>query len=191
MTKTDLCNRALAVLGHDRTIASFDTDASTEAMRCRLFFDVAFLNVLAAHNWDFAAVERTFTLSWRNGQGYATIVRPPDCAKLVSVENEDEKPIKVKQANGILYVKNGDAARTVTLRWVSKDSDIDTWPNAFAEAVVYELAAQLSGPMYGDASKTNGYMQMAQQKLSIAVTGETDETAFKGEFVNPFLDARR
>lgn len=191
MTKTDLCNRALAVLGHDRTITAYDTDSSTEAVRCRLFLDNAYLNVLAAHNWDFAAVERTFTLSWRNGQGYASIVRPADCAKLVSVENENEKPIKVKQANGILYVKNGDSESSVTLRWISTDTEIGDWPNAFTEAVVYELAAQLSGPMFGDASKSNGYMQMAQQKLSIAVTGETDETAYKGETSNPFLEARK
>jgi hypothetical protein len=191
MTKTDLCNRALAVLGHDRTITAYDTDSSTEAVRCRLFFDNAYLNVLAAHNWDFAAVERTFILSWRNGQGYASIVRPADCAKLVSVENENEKPIKAKQANGILYVKNGDAESSVTLRWISTDTGIGDWPNAFTEAVVYELAAQLSGPMFGDASKSNGYMQLAQQKLSIAVTGETDETAYKGETSNPFLEARK
>lgn len=191
MTKTDLCNRALAVLGHDRTITAYDTDSSTEAVRCRLFFDNAYLSVLADHNWDFAAVERTFNLSWRNGQGYASLVRPADCAKLVSVENENEKPIKVKQANGILYVKNGDAESSVTLRWISTDTEIEEWPNAFTEAVVYELAAQLSGPMFGDASKTNGYMQMAQQKLSIAVTGETDETAYKGETSNPFLEARK
>ena len=191
MTKTDLCNRALAVLGHDRTITAYDTDSSTEAVRCRLFLDNAYLNVLADHNWDFAAVERTFNLSWRNGQGYASIVRPADCAKLVSVENENEKPIRVKQANGILYVKNGDAESSVTLRWISTDTSVEDWPNAFTEAVVYELAAQLSGPMFGDASKTNGYMQLAQQKLSIAVTSETDETAYKGETSNPFLEARK
>ena len=191
MTKTEICNRALAVLGHDRTIMDFDTDDSTEALRCRLFFDNAYLNVLASHNWDFAAVERPFRLSWRNGQGYASIVRPADCAKLVSVESEDEKPIKVKQANGILYVKDGDAESYVTMRWISTDTAMEDWPNAFAEAVVYELAAQLSGPMFGDASKTNGYMQMAQQKLSIAVTSETNETACKGETSNPFLEARK
>ena len=191
MTKTELCNRTLAVLGHDRTITSFDTDASTEAIRCRLFFDVAFLNVLAAHNWDFAAVERTFTISWRNGQGYATIVRPPDCARLVSAEDEMERPVRVKQANGMLYVKDGDAAASITLRWVSSAVDVADWPHEFAEAVVYELAAQLSGPMFGDASKTNGYMQLAQQKLSLAVTRETDETAYRGEPDDPFLSARR
>lgn len=191
MTKTDICNRALAVLGHDRTIAAFDTDSSTEAVRCRLFFDTALANVLSAHDWDFAAVERSFSLSWRDGRGFAAIPRPADCARLVSAEDEMGRPVRLKQANGMLYVKNGDAAASVTLRWVSSALDVSEWPHEFAEAVVYELAAQLSGPMFGDASKTNGYMQLAQQKLSLAVTRETDETAYRGEPDDPFLAARR
>ena len=65
MTETDICNRALALLGHDRPIEDFDgmtdgayNDQSTEAVRCRAFYGAAVRNCLAEHDWDFAAEER-------------------------------------------------------------------------------------------------------------------------------------
>lgn len=197
MTKTDICNRTLGFIGHDRTIADYDgmtegvyNDRSTEAVRCRLFLPVAIASCLAEYNWDFAARERRYSLAWTDGQGYAAIRRPADCARLVAVENDEEKPIKIKQANGLLYVKRGDASAYVTVRWVSADADIDEWPAKFTDAVVAKLAELISGPMLGDASKTNAYMQLAQQKIAAAITAEADETSYKGETENTFIKAR-
>ena len=61
MTKTEICNRALALLGHDRAITAYEdaSDTSTEAARCRQFLDAAVQDVLSAHDWDFAAEETT------------------------------------------------------------------------------------------------------------------------------------
>ena len=197
MTKTELCNRTLGFIGHDRTITDYDgqtegvyNDRSTEAIRCRLFLPVAIADCLAEHNWDFAARERRYDLAWQNADGYATIQRPADCARLVAVMDSDERPIKVKQANGLLYIKKGEATASVTVRWVSSDADLDDWPPKFADAVVAKLAELISGPMFGDASKTNAYMQLAQQRIAAAITAEADETSYKGETVNPLIKAR-
>lgn len=190
MTKTDICNLALASLGHDRTISDYDTDTSTEAVRCRLFLPRAIATVFSQHNWDFAARETSLTLSWANSQGYASIVRPADCARLVAVEDEDENPLKIKQANGRLMIKTDSYSTQATIRYVSTDTDLDDWPTKFIDAVAAYLAYLLSGPMYGDPSKTNAYYQLAQTKVADAITVEADETAYKGETVNPFISVR-
>jgi len=187
-TVTDICNRALGVLGHDRTITDYATDTSTEAVRCRCFYPAAFSKVLAAHSWDFASVEIELTLTWQDSRGYSRVERPADCLRLTEIVDGGGHPLPVRQVGNALYVK--PSGGKAYLKYVSRETDIAACPEAFVEAVVYELAALLCGPMFGDAKKVEGYMQLAVQSLSSAISNETDETAFRGEWDNSFIKAR-
>jgi hypothetical protein len=189
VTKTEICNRALAALGHDRTITDFDADTSTEAVRCREFFASALGDCLCEHDWDFAAVETHFAAVPPGSDGYARLPHPEDSIRISAVVNSEGKPLKIRRTRDALFVENfGEAAR---IRYVSKDVEAESLPHKFAEALVYRLASLLAGPMYGSDSKTQGFAQIAAQKLAEAVTRETDETADRGEWQNPFITARR
>lgn len=196
MTKIEICNRALAVLGHDRMIEDFDgmtdgqyNDQSTEALRCRQFFNAALEDCLSEHNWDFAAVERTMGASACDGRGWVRIPLIHDAVRICTVVNECGKPLETRRTRDCMYVRSD--GRQIVIRYVSRDVEISELPHKFTEALVYKLAALLAGPMFGDDRKTQNFMTLAAQKLSDAVTKETDETAFRGEWRNPFIAARR
>ena len=189
MTKTEICNRALGVLGHDRTIDDFETDQSTEAQRCRAFYNSAVLNCLAEHDWDFAAVERELGVVAPDQFGWARFPVPADALRISSVCDPQGRPLKTRrQLNFILVETLGGPAR---MRYITSDITEIDFPHKFTEAVIHQLAALISGPMFGDSAKTNSFMSLAAQKLSDAVTKETDETAYRGEWRNPFINARR
>lgn len=189
MTKTEICNRALAVLGHDRTISDFDTDTATEAERCRQFYASAKMNCLAEHNWDFAAVERDFGAVSPDSAGWARFPLPAGAIRVCAVTDTSGRPLETRRNRDFMLVKSGGSP--VRIRYVADDVAESEFTHKFAEAVVYQLASLLAGPMFGSDQKTQNFMNLAQQKLSDAVTKETDETAYRGEWNNPFIKARR
>lgn len=196
MTKTQICNRALAALGHDRTIEDFDgmtdgeyNDVSTEAVRCREFFDSALGDCLCEHNWDFAAVERNMGAAASDEHGWARFPLIPDAVRICAVTDDEGRPLETRRTRDFLLVRN--RALPVRVRYVSSDVEMSELPHKFIEALVYRLASLLAGPMLGDDRKAQNIMNLAMQKLSDAVTKETDETAFRGEWRNPFIAARR
>lgn len=197
MTKTEICNRALAVLGHDRVIADYDgqtggqyNDNSTEAMRCRQFYPAALRNVLSAYNWDFASTEVTISFS----SASHTWAIPDGLVKLVSVMDAFGRSVRAIRYGATLTIFNPDAngvACSVTIRYVTVADPTGftveaTLPHLVAEAVVYELAALLFGPMIGNVQSQDGtalfesYAKLAAQKLSAAITAEDSEHAFMG-----------
>lgn len=197
MTKTEICNAALGVLGHDRVVTDLYgmtdgayNDQSTEAERCRLFFSAALENTLGAHDWDFAAVEKPLTLTAVDDNGYARVPIIPDCLRIVRVTDAESHALKVRRTRDFLFVKVGSTHEAV-IRYVSSDIDFSCIPPKFREALTYQLAALICGPMYGSDSKTEGYTNLAKLKLADAINAETDETSSPGEWENPFLAARR
>lgn len=189
MTKTEICNRALGVLGHDRMISDFESDKSTEAERCRQFYMSAKMNCLSEHNWDFAAIEREFGAVSPDANGFARYPLPPGAIRIYSVTDDASRPLETRRTRDFLMVKSFGSP--VKIRYIADDVDESEFTHKFTEAVVYQLAALLSGPMLGNDQKTHNFMNLAAQKLSDAVTKETDETAYRGEWNNPFIKARR
>lgn len=199
MDRTEICNRALAVLGHDRTVADLDgvdgetgefVDKSTEAYRCRLFFGDALLHCLSAHDWDFAAVEVRVAPACAGPDGFARVPLPGDCLRVCGVRDADGRPAECRRAGDVLRVRLRGRGAAV-LRYVSSDVDVAELPFRFRDALVHRLAAMLCGPMYGSDSKTQSYETLARAKASEAIAAEADETAYMGEPENPFLAARR
>lgn len=182
MTQTDICNRALAVIGHDRTIASMG-ETTTEGRLCAKFYPAARDNVLAAYDWEFAAVETEVqlldeTTAW---------AIPAGCVKVVAVTDPDGRVLRtVRRGTNLLITKTG--AETARVRYTSNaiDSFEAALPHLVAEAIVYELAALLFGPMIGNVQDAQGtalytsYMQLASGKLQAAISAEDSEHAFMG-----------
>ena len=173
VTDIDICNRALALLGHDRTISSL-ADGSAEAARCALFYPAAKLNVLAAQAWEFAIRQIAV-------EGGAAASLPEDCARLVSISDD--------AGGAISAVRSGRSvtpARDGTLRYVSSATPVGDMPHLVVEAIVAELAFQLYGPMLGNPSgepqmaAQKGLSALAQAKIQAAWDAELAEHSFAG-----------
>ena len=196
MTETDICNRALALLGHDRPIEDFDgmtdgayNDQSTEAVRCRAFYGAAVRNCLAEHDWDFAAEERPVGTTSPDPYGWVRLPLPDGAIRVVAVRDEEGRPFRTER--NARFIRARTFGRGGSIRYVADSVKASEMPHKFAEAVIAQLAFLLAGPMFGDDGRTNSFYQLAQNRLSDAVTKETDETAYRGEPDNPFIRARR
>lgn len=188
MTKTEICNRALGALGHDRTIDDYATDESTEALRCRQFLDTAIKDCLSSHDWDFAAVEKPLGATAANPDGWVRLPYPEDAFRIIVVSTPNGNPLRTRRDRDWLYVKSfGEAMH---IRYISSDVEVETFPHKFAEAVVDRLAALLAGPMFGDDKKAQFFINNAAQSLEIAKREEANTTAYHGETENPFIAAR-
>ena len=180
MTEIELCNRALAVIGHDRQITSL-TDGSTEAARCAQFCPAAIRNVLSAYNWDFASAEAIVTLD-ENPKIYTP---PTGFLTLVSIRDADGHALSALRMAGSLQIFGG-GSETAIVRYISAETAIAAFPHLVAEAVVYELAALLFGPMVGNVQDSQGtalyhsYTKLAAAKLDAAITAEAAEHAYMG-----------
>ena len=197
MTDIEICNRALHLLGHDREITSlFETgedgaytDASTEAVRCRQFYGAAVKDCLAAHDWDFAAEEKVLSPVTPDAFGWVVVAMPEEALRLIVVRDGEGNPYKTERNSRRLRVRT--FGRGCVMRYVRNEVEAEEMPHKFCEAVIAQLAFLLAGPMFGDDSKTNNFYQLAQNRISDAITKETDETAYRGEWDNPFIRSRR
>ena len=160
MTQVEICNRAMAVLGHDRTIASM-TEGTAEAVRCSMFWNAARDSVLSAFVWEFA----TATLEVAKDTETAI---PSDCLRIVDLKDESGNPVTPVRTPGKITVPV-----KAYLRYVSNAVAVDKWPNAVADAVVHELAFRLYAPMLGNPNTQESVA--AQQSFSALAKGKLDE----------------
>ena len=189
--KLDIANRALAIIGSNDTVRSFDKDNSAIATRVRSLLPVAIEDILGKHDWDFAAVEIPLILSASASEGFARVPVPPSCQKIVSISDENGNPFKFRRNRDFICVY-ADSRTTAVLRFISRDIDISQAPSHFRDAVTYQLASMLCSSS-GETQQKNSqlYAARAKEKLAEAINIETNETAFRGEWENPFIKCRR
>lgn len=191
MTKTDICNRALGILGHDRFIEDYETDTSTEAERCRQLYPTALSHLLYAHEWDFATEERAIALGLPMEDGACRIPIPDDCARLIGIYDGSGEPLKVKRVRGksaFVWPRGEGYAK---MRYISNDLEVDELPPPFVEALEHRLAHLLCAPMFGDPQRSANFLQLADAALSRAKAIEANETRYCGDAGNKYAEARR
>jgi hypothetical protein len=76
------------------------------------------------------------------------------------------------------------------LVYTARINDPNMWDAEFQEAFVYLLAARLCGPLSGDKSLTNLYLQSAQQAILQARTVDAAETPTSTEHLPDWLQVR-
>lgn len=175
MTETDLCNLALGLLGHDRTIKTdVRSDASTEAVRCRLHLDQCRRRTLALYPWRFCrarlmlegGARRRFDAGEYRGWLY---MLPPDCLEVVGVTGIDPEaaPRWHKVAEGELCCERP----LRELIYLRDAREPDSWPPLALDVWVAELAASLAGAMLG-AKEARAAREHARLALEAAREAE-------------------
>lgn len=186
MTETDICNAALGAFGHDKTITSLD-DGTTEAARCSLFLAPSRKAVLGSHDWNSFKIEPPAVAGTPSPDGRSYIFPyPSSAARICGVFDAKGLPVRFRIANGAILADEPEAS----VHWIQDVEDPALWPPAICDAVTYELAYRLSGPMTGKAATVSSMRQLAAQYLSIAKGLDANETRYCGDKGNRYADAR-
>jgi hypothetical protein len=152
---TDIGNLALAHLGEDGTITSFNPpDGSVQAEHCARFYPIARDMCLEAHAWNFAqrTVQLTETLDAVNDYSFVYAL-PADCLKVLRVFPDDWR----RDLTGIDEFEvetdaNGQKILMCDLEspfllYTRQIDDTSKFSPSFVVALSYLLASMLAGPV--------------------------------------------
>lgn len=178
-TDVEVCNLALAEIGHAKQIESL-SEKTKGAEQCERVYQSCVEFVLAEANWPFAVKVTTLGLVQTNPNDFwAYEYRyPSDCVKLIEIGNGRsmtkwsafgydynkyslpvvQTPFEMSEdASGLLIWT--DEAEAV-LRYVSNVQVLTRWPNSMIEALVYKVASKIAYPMTGDPNTQRAMNQM-------------------------------
>ena len=195
MTPVDLCNIALADLGHDRVITSFDpaVDRSKEAARCALAWPRARRHVAGSFTWSFLTVDMpaaalpdaAAAAILTPGYAYA-YAAPADALRISAVLDADGEKVAFILRNSALQTTD-PATRVI---YTIDSEDIDAWPQPFTDAVCAAISARLARPITAD---TKIIARTASEYAdALRSARRHDQTAFSSTpgTRSPYKDAR-
>ena len=195
MTVIDICNNALADIGHDREITSLDpsADTSSEARRCALFYPRALSDVIHAHPWRFITQtvpgDSVLVTTVDPLPGFESVYAPPaQAAAIQSAIDETGDPVPYTMQDGLIH-----ARRDVdTFAFTSADlaADPSLWPPPFAEAVIAALALRLARVITGSDAAAKTAAQAYAQAIAAARRHDRMTSSSTPGESNPYLSAR-
>lgn len=198
-SKVEICNRALAHVGHTERIVNIDSEKSQAANLCRIFYDEMVDVVLRDFPWPFATktatlqlIESNPTTEWGYSYRY-----PPDCLFFrriqsgVRNERADERvPYRIiySSTGRLIYTDEQTAVGEYTMR----TEDVIHYPPDFVVALTWRLAFEI-GPslMRGDPFKRLPKLEdRYYQALSVAAANSANEEVKETEPDSDFEAAR-
>lgn len=178
MTKIELWNAALGMIGHDRQVTSDNplVDASVEASRCATFWEGARRHVFASRPWQWLAIEEALSADGTAENGVTfTFARPDDMVRLISCQAADGTPLICTVHGSKLF----SDAEEIYIKYVGDDTDPTAWPPLIVDAVASELAARIAIPMTGNFDLSNSlrslaldYVEQAEEQYGDRPEGE-------------------
>lgn len=162
MGETEICNRALVLMGCSRGITSMG-EASTEAAVCRRVYLPAFRSLLAAHPWSWAVricappVVPAAVPGWERLYGL-----PPDCAKVSRLfcDAEDNAPFRVltvEESPGKFVRAAATNLYQAHMEYLS-NAVPSLMPDLFAEALAYRVAMEICVSLKGGDINTREHL---------------------------------
>lgn len=194
MTILDICNNALADLGHDAVITSLDpaADPSREASRCALFYPRARAEVLSVHPWSFntvteAAVRVEAAESTLLVPGFTfCYAAPTSSLRINDLLSADGQSLSFLRQSGLLHARE----EADTLLYTIDAEDPADWPALVQEAVIACLAHKLARPMAKSQRVTAEAAQTYGAALATAKHADNLSTRRETGTPNPFKSAR-
>jgi hypothetical protein len=162
LTDVQICNMGLAWLKGE-PISDLETDTSEEAVQCRLFYPVCRDSLLEDFEWAWAIDEQalgvTSDVSSTFVYGYQ-VPQDPFCLRPLKVlDSLYMESVMPWERKADLIWSDEPAA---ILRYIARVSE-SKFPNKFAEALQWKLAASLAKPLAGlDPSP---FMVVAERRL--------------------------
>jgi len=192
MTKTQICNLALARIGQDVFIGNVDTEQSKPARLCRLFYDLLLEEVLGDFEWSFTQsvvlltpVDGDPPIGWQY-----QFALPSDCLTPTQVTDESGarywsvyiqnsdfsltlnsltppfKTMRSASAGGVVLVTDLPDAYLI---YQARSTETGDYSAAFTSALAWRLAVELSMPMTVEPKLAELARNAYSQNISIAV----------------------
>lgn len=158
MTVVDICNQALSHIG-DLNITSLD-EPNKSARLCSQFYPIARDKVLSDYEWSFATAYKSLgqitQAPEHSGYDYQFAL-PKDVLQILEVV--DAEDFEVIGSN----IHSNKAP--LTIKYVKREENSETYPSAVIEAISMYLAYKLSTPLAADLN----LKQMLLQEYVIAL----------------------
>ena len=191
MTITDIFNRALAMIGHDRYVVAGVT-TSTEYIRCNLEWDGARLAILSAHDWNWLAQETPLMQGAESLDDFSNALeyvydRPDGIIRLIGVYDGASRRVAYRTANGSIYAVLDE----VKFRYLIDSEVPDDWPAHVVDAVCAELASRIALPMSANGKVVQAMKQLQGINLAKAIEHDAGEQNRSGSSGTKYADSRR
>ena len=178
--KVAICNMALGFIG-DRTITDL-SEATEEARKCDLFYDIARTQALEAHDWNFARRRQELALSGGTPPIEWTYeyLRPADLIKARRIQH----PLG-HEADAIAFEMGMDSTgklpvvymdeQTPVLVYTWNQEDVEVFTTHFVLLLATVLASYIVGPLTRDAKKITEATNKARTALLTAPAMDASE----------------
>lgn len=191
MTITDIFNRALAMIGHDRYIVAGVT-TSTEYIRCNLEWDGARIAILSARDWNWLVQETALMQGAESLDDYSNAPeyvydRPDDIIRLIGVYDGNNRRVPYRTANGNIYATVDEAK----FRYIADNEVPDEWPSAIVDAVCAELASRIGLAMSANGKVVGAMKQLRENYFNQAVEHDACEQNRSGSENDRYLASRK
>lgn len=214
----DICNLALAHLGDRATVASLDPpEGSAQAELCARFYPIARDGLLELYDWAFATVSAQPALRDVEAKPYRfAYAKPADALRIRAVLPEQMftvysdwvynwRALISQQGRTVTgaYEMRADAmlggelvltnVENPTLIYTRITEDASVFPSLFVQALSYQLAAMLAGPILkGDVgtSENKRLLQVAQLMVARAKEADAAQRHESTEFLPQHLAGR-
>ena len=196
MVDTEICNRALVLVGCSRGISSLD-ERSPEAAVCKSVYLPSFRSLLGAHPWSWAARICTPSEMTISVPGWARLYGlPHECARVVRLFNDVEKNAPFR----VLTVKDSDgkfigavASNLYQAHMEYLSNDIPAFmPDLFAEALAYRVAMEICVSLKGGDINTREHLaKFYNEAVQRAAWNDANESVAEPEvWCEEYLRAR-
>ena len=195
MTIIDLFNRALGMIGHDRTIpadVATATTPTTEYVRCALEWDGARIAILSAHAWNWLVQETPLTqgadstIEYSDAHEYV-YDRPDNVIRLVAMLDGNSRRVAYRTAGGQIF----SPAPEAKFRYLADSLVPDDWPAHVVDAVAAELAARIGLAMSANGKVVQAMKALQTNYLSLAIEHDATEQNQAGTSGDRYVTCRR
>jgi hypothetical protein len=140
VSKTDICNKALTLLGSNPIVSIDDDTASARALN--RVYEISLRSILSECKWNFATKradlsEASVTLDWYDSGETVVYQRPNDCIRIFGTSDEDAK----WREEGEYIISDTSA---LGLRYVYYLDSPSKYPASFTEAFIDKLCSDIA-----------------------------------------------
>lgn len=136
LSPTDICNLALARVGHrdGNPLLDYSSDQTKAGRLCRLMYPINVEATLRAHRWNFATKRATLAkLATAPTYGYSSAFQlPVDFLRLAYTQDEEQGYDQDYRIEGRTLLANAD---TYSIEYVANITDSTQFDAMFADAV--------------------------------------------------------
>lgn len=174
-----ICNLALSHLGDTATVASIQPpEGSVQAEHCARFYPQALRSLLALHPWGFATRYEPLQRVSRAGDARFAYVfaLPPEALEMVALHDAygARLPFAV-QGRHVLANQP-----VVWGQWIDGAVEPNLFPPLFTEALAWQLASMLAGPILkGDAGAAEAKRCLQMVSVYLPQAKEADANQYR------------